>query len=124
MQLKTAFTNRSGIEAYICEKAEARHKHSTSLPPFIYPYDLGWRENWSQVWNHGKPVPRGNGLWWPIRTDCNQFTFSLEQVEQKMEKREWLARMEAEGRLVGRMERESMWVRVLKWVPRKMGFFT
>uniref|UniRef100_A0AC35G6G8 Palmitoyltransferase n=1 Tax=Panagrolaimus sp. PS1159 TaxID=55785 RepID=A0AC35G6G8_9BILA len=30
--------------------------------------------------------PKGNGIWWPIRADCTQFTFSEEQIAQKQVK--------------------------------------
>lgn len=49
MQVKSILRNRSGIEEWILEKAEERRNSDPSVPPFIYPYDLGWRENIKQV---------------------------------------------------------------------------
>jgi len=33
--------------------------------------------------NGGRSISRGNGVWWPIRHGCTQFTFSVEQLSQK-----------------------------------------
>lgn len=38
--------------------------------------------NWS-----GDFRPIGNGIWWNIREDCDQFTLTMEQLAQKEEKR-------------------------------------
>jgi len=79
VQLKCAFTNRTAIEDYICRKANHRHRKDS----FIFPYDLGWRRNTSEIFNGGRSISRGNGVWWPIRHGCTQFTFSVEQLSQK-----------------------------------------
>jgi len=70
--------NKTSVEEYICLKADARRRRK----PFVYPYDLGWKRNFKDVlWNGD--FPKGNGVWWPIRSDCTQFTFSEEQIFQK-----------------------------------------
>ncbi|XP_014676703.1 PREDICTED: palmitoyltransferase ZDHHC6-like [Priapulus caudatus] len=81
-QLKTVLYNKTGIETWICEKAE----HFEDEKPFVFPYDLGWRGNAKLVlrWN-GRPV--GDGIWWPVRDGCNQYTLTAEQKYQKEEKR-------------------------------------
>uniref|UniRef100_A0AC34PUS0 Palmitoyltransferase n=1 Tax=Panagrolaimus sp. JU765 TaxID=591449 RepID=A0AC34PUS0_9BILA len=71
-------TNKTAVEDYICLKAESRERDE----PFVYPYDLGWKRNVKEVLFNGT-FPKGNGIWWPVRADCHQFTFSEEQIEQK-----------------------------------------
>ena len=43
---------------------------------FIYPYDLGWRDNLRQVLNW-KCQPLGDGIVWTIRSDSNQYSFTV-----------------------------------------------
>lgn len=51
---------------------KASYRHAELRHEFIYPYDLGWRENLRQVfWR------RGNGVWWPVRVGCHQFTLTV-----------------------------------------------
>lgn len=81
--------NKTSVEEYICMfsisfvliellrfllglKADARRRKKS----FVYPYDLGWKRNFKEVlWNGD--FPKGNGIWWPIKSDCTQFTFSV-----------------------------------------------
>ena len=60
---------------------------SPSPPTFLFPYDLGWRENTLQVINW-KLQPVGDGLYWPVRSECDQYTLTREQLMQKAEKRD------------------------------------
>uniref|UniRef100_A0A1I8GWC5 Palmitoyltransferase n=1 Tax=Macrostomum lignano TaxID=282301 RepID=A0A1I8GWC5_9PLAT len=99
VQLKSILRNRTGIEFWICDKAdyrlECRHDSMTAHlsideagqpPKFQYPYDLGRMRNFKQVINwSGRPV--GNGLDdWPLAPDCGKYDLTKEQVLQKAHK--------------------------------------
>nr|XP_039262780.1 palmitoyltransferase ZDHHC6-like [Styela clava] len=83
-QLKIIITNKTGIEQWIIDKAEERT--GQGAPPFTYPYDLGYKKNLSQIinWNCR---PEGSGYSWPVVEGCTNLTLSIEQLEQKREKR-------------------------------------
>lgn len=85
-QVKSILINQTGIELWIVEKAMYRQKLNPEQDPFIYPYDLGWRENVRQVFKT-ECVIEGNGIDWPVREDCDQYTLTREQIAQKMLKR-------------------------------------
>jgi len=58
------------------EKAEFRRKRFVDEPPFVYPYDLGWKKNIRLVFNKGfNPV--GNGIDWPVVSGCDQYTLTV-----------------------------------------------
>ncbi|CAL4122545.1 unnamed protein product, partial [Meganyctiphanes norvegica] len=82
--VRSILRNRTGIEDWILEKAI--HRRGSAEPSFIYPYDLGKRKNFLQVINFWCE-PCGNGIVWPIRPECHQYTLTIEQLEQKAEKR-------------------------------------
>ncbi|KAH8235045.1 hypothetical protein KR032_007984, partial [Drosophila birchii] len=84
MQLKLIFSNKTEIERWIITKANFRRDvhPGKRIKPFVYPYDLGWRRNYLEVF-----MPSGDGYRWPVRAGCNQFTLTVEQLEQKKEKR-------------------------------------
>ncbi|KAI1710554.1 DHHC palmitoyltransferase domain-containing protein [Ditylenchus destructor] len=86
IQLRSAWRNKTGIEQYICMKAEYREAD------FVFPYDLGWRRNLAEMFNGGNAIARGNGIWWPTRSGCSQFTLTEEQLEQKRVKQEYYRR--------------------------------
>lgn len=76
------------MESY--KKAHHRREHSSSAneKQFIYPYDLGLKENIRQVINWtGNFRSIGDGIWWKVVDSCDQFTLTLEQLAQKEEKR-------------------------------------
>ncbi|OQR79089.1 putative palmitoyltransferase ZDHHC6-like [Tropilaelaps mercedesae] len=85
-QLKIVIRNETGIEAWINQKAEMRLEEMSKSPKeWKYPYDLGWKENIRMVlawW-----VPDGDGIEWPVREGCNQYTLTVEQKVQKDDKR-------------------------------------
>ncbi|XP_049863349.1 palmitoyltransferase ZDHHC6 [Schistocerca gregaria] len=83
-QLRAVFRNRTAIEDWIMEKAKHRRKGTDEI--FIFPYNLGWKHNFRQVINWSL-VPAGDGVFWPVADGCNQFTLTMEQKEQKAEKR-------------------------------------
>uniref|UniRef100_A0A1I8A7T4 Palmitoyltransferase n=1 Tax=Steinernema glaseri TaxID=37863 RepID=A0A1I8A7T4_9BILA len=83
MQLKGILKNQTQLEEYIVDKADMRREEGDV---FIYPYDLGRRRNIREVFTWDD-LPRTSGLFWPHRSDCDQFTFSEEQLEQKKMKR-------------------------------------
>lgn len=57
----------------VVDKANARERNAV----FIYPYDLGWRRNISDVLLTWNGIPKGNGIWWPIIYPTTQFTLSV-----------------------------------------------
>jgi palmitoyltransferase len=73
--------NQTTIENWILRKA--RDRDHRRIEPFIYPYNLGFKENFRQIFNLV-----GDGLTWPVRIDCDQYTLTREQLEQKFEKRQ------------------------------------
>ncbi|CAJ0933071.1 unnamed protein product, partial [Mesorhabditis belari] len=80
--------NKTGVEEYIFDKARSRMKEEKYRGTiFVYPYEIGWRRNIAEVLANFKGKQSGNGVWWPIRGDCTQFTFSEEQLRQKKLKR-------------------------------------
>ncbi|XP_076056717.1 palmitoyltransferase ZDHHC6 [Oratosquilla oratoria] len=83
-QIRAILRNRTGIEDWILEKAI--HRRCESDKPFIYPYDLGRWNNFFQVLNLWCE-PTGDGVEWPVREGCHQYTLTVEQREQKAEKR-------------------------------------
>lgn len=84
-QLCNILNNQTAIEEWIVCKASNRRDKDDE--PFIYPYNLGWQRNWKQViglfW-----YPVGDGIHWPVREGCDQFTLTREQLEQKRLKRD------------------------------------
>ena len=84
-QIKIVLTNATGIEQWIIEKAEDRRIERNERP-FIYPYGYGRLENISQVINW-QCKPCGNGYKWPVVQGCNQYTLTIEQMKQKILKR-------------------------------------
>ncbi len=69
--------NQTTIESCILRKARARHHRR--IEPFIYPYNLGFKQNLRQIFNRV-----GDGLTWPVRSDCDQYTLTREQLEQNV----------------------------------------
>ncbi|KAH8312001.1 hypothetical protein KR044_008968 [Drosophila immigrans] len=86
IQLKTIVSNQTGIEIWIVEKALYRRYRSQTEEPYVYPYDLGWRNNLRQVFND-ECQTRGEGIEWPVVEGCDQFSLTREQLAQKEEKR-------------------------------------
>ncbi|XP_018327685.1 palmitoyltransferase ZDHHC6 [Agrilus planipennis] len=84
-QMLAVIRNRTGIEDWILQKAI--HRRSDSHEVFIFPYDLGRKENIRQVLNWSLQ-PLGDGIHWPVREGCDQYTLTKEQLEQKNEKKE------------------------------------
>lgn len=73
-QVRAILRNRTGIEDWIVEKAKYRRR-SKSVG-FVFPYDLGWWRNVKEVLTiSGQPV--GNGLSWPVREGCTQYTLTV-----------------------------------------------
>lgn len=69
------------------KKAEDRNYRRST--PFVFPYNLGVKENFRQVFNWRESFNViGDGLSWPVRDACDQYTLTREQLEQKREKRQ------------------------------------
>ncbi|XP_072399728.1 palmitoyltransferase ZDHHC6 [Diabrotica undecimpunctata] len=84
-QIRAVMKNRTGIEDWIMEKAVGRRKGTQEQ--FRFPYDIGIWRNISQVINLScQPV--GDGIMsWPVAEGCHEFSLTVEQIEQKQEKR-------------------------------------
>ncbi|KAM9197474.1 palmitoyltransferase ZDHHC6 isoform 2-T3 [Dugong dugon] len=87
IQMKTILRNKTSIESWIEEKAKDRIQYYQLDEVFAFPYDLGSRwKNFKQVFTWSG-VPEGDGLEWPIREGCHQYTLTIEQLKQKADKR-------------------------------------
>lgn len=86
-QLRAVIRNRTGIEDWILDKAVYRRQAiarmaredgnaNFKVKPFVYPYDLGWKKNASQVLNFSC-LPIGDGIAWPVVDGCDQFTLTV-----------------------------------------------
>lgn len=65
----------TSIEEWIVSKARMRYRDE----PFVYPYNLGLKNNIKQVlWNSS-----GDGCSWPVIKGCHQYSLTVEQIEQK-----------------------------------------
>lgn len=84
-QLRSIIRNQTGIEDWIVEKAH--HRRDAGDPKFVYPYNLGWKNNLKQVLNWTCD-PVGDGITWPVVQSCDQYTLTREQQQQKCEKRQ------------------------------------
>lgn len=73
--MKVVLRNQTGIEDWVHEKAVYR-REGTNEPPFVHPYNLGWKENLTQVINWSLQ-PVGNGIDWKVREDSHQFAFTV-----------------------------------------------
>ncbi len=94
VQLRSIMRNQSGIENWILRKARDRNHRRTKA--FIYPYDLGCKENLRQVFNWKETFNViGDGLTWPVRDGTDEYALTREQLEQKKEKRQRTVRYEA-----------------------------
>ncbi|XP_074105464.1 palmitoyltransferase ZDHHC6 [Cotesia typhae] len=84
IQLSAILRNTTGIEDWILEKAKYRRFGTDDV--FIHPYSKGRLFNIKQVlkWHC---TPEGDGIVWPIREGCDQYTLTVEQGYQKLEKR-------------------------------------
>nr|XP_006825384.1 PREDICTED: palmitoyltransferase ZDHHC6-like isoform X3 [Saccoglossus kowalevskii] len=80
-QLQSIWYNETGIETWIKEKADRPRDDE-----FIYPYDLGRKRNLLEIFRW-EGTPRGDGITWPVVNGCNQYTLTIEQLQQKEEKR-------------------------------------
>ena len=93
VQLRSIIRNQTGIENWILSKARDRNHRRTKA--FVYPYDLGFKENLRQVFNWKETFNViGDGITWPVRPDCDPYTLTCEQLEQKKEKRQRTVRYE------------------------------
>lgn len=86
-QLKSIIKNRTGIEDWILDKALYRRKaiakaakeagdEEFKIESFVYPYDLGWKRNISEVLNF-TCLPIGDGVSWKVVDGCDQFTLTV-----------------------------------------------
>lgn len=73
--MKVVLRNQTGIEDWVHEKAVYR-REGTDEPPFLHPYNLGWKENFVQVINLSFQ-PKGDGITWKVRENCHLYAFTV-----------------------------------------------
>jgi len=83
-QLRAVWRNQTGIEDWIIEKADYRRKEDGER--FLNPYFVGYVRNLQQVLTLSC-LPSGDGIDWEVREGCDAYTLTVEQLEQKAEKR-------------------------------------
>ena len=83
--MRSIWRNQTGIEDWILEKANYRRKDNPE-DTFYHPYDLGKLNNiWSVLtWTC---IPIGDGIDWNLRDGSSKYSLTIEQLEQKAEKR-------------------------------------
>ncbi|XP_076982147.1 palmitoyltransferase ZDHHC6 isoform X2 [Tamandua tetradactyla] len=87
IQIKIILRNKTSIESWIEEKAKDRIQYYQLDEVFVFPYDMESRwKNFKQVFTWSG-VPEGDGLDWPIREGCHQYSLTIEQLKQKADKR-------------------------------------
>ncbi|XP_053439678.1 palmitoyltransferase ZDHHC6 isoform X2 [Nycticebus coucang] len=87
IQMKIILRNKTSIESWIEEKAKDRIQYYQLDEVFVFPYDMGSRwKNFKQVFTWSG-VPEGDGLEWPIKGGCHQYSLTIEQLKQKADKR-------------------------------------
>ncbi|KAF9414775.1 hypothetical protein HW555_007407 [Spodoptera exigua] len=82
LQLRGIFRNQTTIEDWIVEKAQGRREEQ-GLPEFVFPYNLGWRNNVQLILQGSK----FDGIKWPLREGCGEYDLTREQQAQKQDKR-------------------------------------
>ncbi|XP_008549087.1 palmitoyltransferase ZDHHC6 [Microplitis demolitor] len=107
IQLSAILRNTTGIEDWILEKAKYRRFGTDDV--FIHPYSKGWLFNIKQVlkWHC---MPEGDGIVWPVREGCDQYTLTVEQGYQKQEKRKRARRYRIVSKVSG------------SWIPVTYGW--
>lgn len=68
------------------KQAEDREREEDEGEDFIYPYDLGWRDNLKQVFTFtGKPI--SDGITWTVVEGCDQYTLTVSVIRCRGETR-------------------------------------
>ena len=80
--MKSIIRNQTGIESWILKKANFRRENLEISEKFIYPYDLGLKENLRQVFNwsasgRARFQPIGDGITWNVNEFSDQFTLTV-----------------------------------------------
>ena len=84
-QVRAIWRNQTGIEDWIIEKAEYRRRESKKK--FMHPYHLGRWKNLRQVIT-ATCIPDGDGIDWHLRDGGHKYDLTIEQLEQKADKRQ------------------------------------
>jgi len=80
IQIKCVSTNISGIESWILDKAKRPRPEGEV---FVHPYHLGWRRNLRETFCRKEEYDDDEGTVWPVIDGCNQYTLTIEQIQQK-----------------------------------------
>ncbi|CAF1075876.1 unnamed protein product [Adineta steineri] len=93
VQLRSIIRNQTGIESWILRKA--RDRDHRRVKTFIYPYDLGFKQNLRQVFDWAQTFNViGDGLTWPVCDGADEYALTREQLDQKRDKRQRTVRYE------------------------------
>lgn len=84
-QTRSIWRNQTGIEDWILEKADYRRRELKEK--FLNPYHLGRRKNLRQVLTL-TCMPNGDGIDWQMRDGAHKYDLTIEQLEQKADKRQ------------------------------------
>ena len=85
IQLRNICQNRTAIEHWII--AKARERDHRRIEPFVFPFNLGLKENFRQVFNWSNNFRAiGDGLAWPVQAGCHLYALTQEQLHQAYEK--------------------------------------
>ncbi|XP_050428793.1 palmitoyltransferase ZDHHC6-like [Adelges cooleyi] len=106
IQIKYIMRNCTNIEDWIVGKAISRREQDSSIPPFVYPYNLG------KINNIKNFFAKGDGINWPLREGCGKYDLTIEQLEQKLIKQSWKQPMQVIREYNGR------------WFPLRFGLCT
>ncbi|EDV95691.1 palmitoyltransferase ZDHHC6 [Drosophila grimshawi] len=85
IQMSGILRNQTDVEYWILQKASTR-RYLAKLKPFVFPYDLGWYANLGQVFNIESQM-RSKGIHWALRSGCDRYDLTCEQLAQKADKR-------------------------------------
>nr|CAD7430371.1 unnamed protein product [Timema monikensis] len=80
--LRAIHRNQTAIEDWIVEKA--KHRRREGELDFVYPYNLGWRENYKQVLSWSCD-PLGDGLHWALGLELSSRSLKKFWVELEFE---------------------------------------
>lgn len=84
-QVRAIWRNQTGIEDWIIEKADYRRRDTKET--FLHPYHLGRWKNLRFVLT-ATCMPNGDGIDWPLREGTFKYDLTIEQLEQKADKRQ------------------------------------
>lgn len=77
-QVRGILRNQTTIEDWIVEKAAGR-REELGLPQFVFPYDVGWRDNVKLIL-YGAQY---DGIKWPVREGCGEYDLTVSFIDTR-----------------------------------------